>query len=175
MTIARKIARGFWIALAVALAAPAFACANPLLSGYGAPGAGSQALLGSALIGGGPRAGGGSGGSSGDSSAQSIEQPAPAAAAQSAPAGRQATKAPGHRSSHHAARRTASGSSSGASGEPSQIPLVPKSSVHTAAAGLSGGDLALIFAALAMILLTGSLMARLTRGEKREGGGNIER
>jgi hypothetical protein len=61
------MARKIWIssALAAMLAlAPATAFAgSPLLSGYGGPGTGEQALLGSTLIGG--ASGGGAGGSSG--------------------------------------------------------------------------------------------------------------
>ncbi len=44
--------------LALAVAAPAGAQASSLLSGYGGPGTGSQAILGAALIGGGPSGGG---------------------------------------------------------------------------------------------------------------------
>jgi hypothetical protein len=47
--------------LALLLAAPATSHAAPLLSGYGGPGSGSQAILGSTLIGG-SGGGGGSGG-----------------------------------------------------------------------------------------------------------------
>jgi hypothetical protein len=47
--------------LPISLPSVAFAT-SPLLSGYGAPGAGEQAILGSTLVGG-PRGGGGSGGS----------------------------------------------------------------------------------------------------------------
>jgi hypothetical protein len=50
--------------VAVAAAMPAAASAGSLLSGYGGPGAGNQAILGSSLLngGGGPRAGGPGGG-----------------------------------------------------------------------------------------------------------------
>ncbi len=70
--------RKIWISSALALAAamlvlaptPAFA-GSPLLSGYGGPGAGEQAILGSTLIGGsrggGSSGSGGSGGSGGAS------------------------------------------------------------------------------------------------------------
>ncbi len=56
------------MALAVALPAPALA--KSLLSGYGAPGEGNQAILGSALLNG-PRGGGGSGGGSANPSGSS--------------------------------------------------------------------------------------------------------
>jgi hypothetical protein len=47
----------------------ASAVANPLLSGYGGPGQGSQAILGSALVNGGGGGGGGAAGASGPGSA----------------------------------------------------------------------------------------------------------
>ena len=177
--MARKINRGVMIAGVVVLALPAFARANPLLSGYGAPGQGSQALLGSTLAG--PR-GGGSGGSGGSSGAPapSIEQ-APSAAA--ATTGESAAGQGG--SERHAPAGTRSTSSqSGASGAdtggsapgsgaavPPKVALARKSSVHTDAAGLSGGDLALIALAIGVIFATGLLTARIARGGKSVGGG----
>jgi hypothetical protein len=75
-----KIRAGGWslaVALVLALAAPVAANAGPLLSGYGGPGQGNQAILGSTLIGG---SGGGSGGStgSGGSGGGGVEGAAPA-------------------------------------------------------------------------------------------------
>jgi hypothetical protein len=178
MTLARKIDRGVTIAAVVLLALPAFARANPLLSGYGAPGQGSQALLGSALVG--PRGGGGSGASR-EGPAQPIEQSAsaPAPAGQSAvaePSGSERrpsarTSRPG--SSHTGAGGGAKGSSAPASGPgvPRKVALEPKSSVHADAAGISGGDLALIVLAIGVIFATGVLTARLARGGKSAGGG----
>ena len=52
--------------LAAAALAPASATAGSLLSGYGGPGEGNQAILGSALLGG-PSGGGGGGAESGSS------------------------------------------------------------------------------------------------------------
>jgi hypothetical protein len=57
----RTVAPIFVLLAALAAAAPAVAQANPLLSGYGGPGVGNQAILGSALLNGGGGAGGGSG------------------------------------------------------------------------------------------------------------------
>jgi hypothetical protein len=65
----RKISLATALLAALVAVAPASAAANSLLSGYGGPGAGNQAILGSALIGGGGSAGGGgSSGSSGSGS-----------------------------------------------------------------------------------------------------------
>jgi hypothetical protein len=59
MKIQRKIIPAVALAMAIAAASSDAAAANPLLSGYGGPGQGSQAILGSALLNG-PGAGGGS-------------------------------------------------------------------------------------------------------------------
>jgi hypothetical protein len=53
------------LCLAFCLAAPVVAQANPILSGYGGPGQGNQAILGSALLNGPAGGGGGSGSGSG--------------------------------------------------------------------------------------------------------------
>jgi hypothetical protein len=73
MTRHRTIIRVVGLLLALCLVASVSARANPILSGYGGPGQGNQAILGSALLngpagGGGGAAGGGSegGGSSGE-------------------------------------------------------------------------------------------------------------
>lgn len=58
-TVCMAVLVGF-VGLAVAGWAPSPAAANPLLSGYGGPGQGSQAILGSTIIGGGPGSAGGS-------------------------------------------------------------------------------------------------------------------
>src|ERR1019366_9479043 len=74
------------LVLALTLTAPAVAGANSLLSGYGGPGEGNQAILGSALLGG-PGSGGGgssSGGSSGQSGSGGSAPPARSAVARRA-------------------------------------------------------------------------------------------
>lgn len=63
----RKISLTTALLAALVAVVPATASANSLLSGYGGPGAGNQAILGSALIGGPSAGGGGSAGSSGSS------------------------------------------------------------------------------------------------------------
>jgi hypothetical protein len=59
MKIQRKIIPAVALAMVFAAASADATAANPLLSGYGGPGQGSQAILGSALLNG-PGAGGGS-------------------------------------------------------------------------------------------------------------------
>jgi hypothetical protein len=69
MTRHRKITPAVGLCLALAVVIPGAAQASPILSGYGGPGQGNQAILGSALLnspsggGGGGSAGGGSGAS----------------------------------------------------------------------------------------------------------------
>jgi hypothetical protein len=64
MTSHRTISSTLTLLAVLATVAPSSAFAGPLLSGYGGPGEGNQAILGSTLIGG---AGGGSGSSGGSS------------------------------------------------------------------------------------------------------------
>ncbi len=71
---------GMFVVVAAAL--PAAAHASPLLSGYGGPGQGTQAILGAALVNG---PSGGGGGSRGGGSQSSPSSSAAVAAAQSAP------------------------------------------------------------------------------------------
>jgi hypothetical protein len=178
MTVARKIDRGVLIAAVVSLALPAFARANPLLSGYGAPGQGSQALLGSALVG---ARGAGSSGAGREGPAQPIEQPAsaPSPTGQSAVAEasgsqrRSPARASRPGSSLTRAGAAAKGGSAPASGPgvPRKVALEPKSSVRADAAGISGGDLALIVLAIGVVFATGALTARLAHGGKSSGGG----
>jgi hypothetical protein len=64
----------------VALVAAPARASDPLLSGYGGPGSGEQALLGGGVVGGGSPGGGGSG-ARGGAAATSLRATAPAAAA----------------------------------------------------------------------------------------------
>jgi hypothetical protein len=173
MKLARNIDRGVLVVATVALALPAVARANPLLSGYGGPGQGSQALLGASLTG--PRGGGGGAGSSGEATAASaIEAPAASAGAsqtQGAAAGTKHASTRNRRSQHSSRSAPAGTGSSGASG-PTQTGLVPARSVQADAAGVSSGDLALILLGIGVVAATGILMARLARGQKREGRGS---
>jgi hypothetical protein len=68
MTSHRTISLTLTLLAALLSVAPSSAFAGPLLSGYGGPGEGNQAILGSTLIGG---AGGGSGSSGSDGSSSS--------------------------------------------------------------------------------------------------------
>ena len=149
------------IALMAALtaAAPAAARANPLLSGYGGPGQGSQAILGATLLNG-PSSGGGSGSSSGGGS---IGPPGSStgAAATGTPGGH----ASGHSSSTNAARHVSTARGTRADGAVSPAALRGSGSL-----GLSGTDVVYIILALGALGFTGALTRRLTQTTPRRPG-----
>ena len=136
---------------------------STLLSGYGGPGEGNQAIIGSTLIGGNGKGGTG-GGTSGagqvSASSGSIEASAPTAS------GSGGTHAKG--ASH---RRKGSGTSAGhasGGGVPAYTPAA--ATTHDGGGstlGLTGGDLLYIVLALGVLAITAVLTGRLTR---RPGG-----
>jgi hypothetical protein len=141
-------------ALAVGLASawaavPATAHAGPLLSGYGGPGQGNQAILGSALLGGSAggsgTSGGGGSGSRGGSSSAAHSRTATHGAAGTLGSSKRADALAGDR---------------GASSYPAVEPTASRSGP---ALGLSGADLAYILLAAAALALTGALTRRIAR------------
>jgi hypothetical protein len=171
------------LSLAVALATlPAGALAGSLLSGYGGPGGGAQAILGSTLVngsGGGSNGGGSGGGVSGGGAApaavgtSSYGQGKVGGSAQARAAAHRAAGAArstgGVQGRHGAAR---SSSSNGASaGAPSTYTYSDSSrTAATLAAaeeggplGLSGTDLLLIALAIGALVFTTGLTRRLAR------------
>jgi hypothetical protein len=159
-----------FVALLAAFA-PSVAPANSLLSGYGGPGQGNQAILGSALVntpkggGGGGAAGGGGEASSSQPAESSSSQPAGSASSRTGGAGKPA-------SGGHAKRRpTAStrgdrGTKAGTARGDSVIYPAASREVATGGSrtlGLSGADFAYIILALGVLALTGFLTMRLGR------------
>ncbi|MHB8531121.1 MAG: hypothetical protein ACYDC2_00205 [Solirubrobacteraceae bacterium] len=155
------------VAFAMPMALAATAGANPLLSGYGGPGQGEQAVLGAAVLNT-PRGGGGGSGSSGGGSAE------PSAAALALPrgAGNAPSAPPGK--SRHARRPTGTGTGGAANGQAgaaskAALPsggLAANAAATTSAGGalgLSGGDLAYLLLALAALGLAGGLTRQLAR------------
>ncbi|HEX4436036.1 MAG TPA: hypothetical protein VH061_04500 [Solirubrobacteraceae bacterium] len=133
---------------------------STLLSGYGGPGEGNQAIIGSTLIGGGGKGGSGSG--TGGSSqvlagSNSIEASAPSASGSGSPHAKGGSRT-----------RKGSGSSGGhASG--AGLPAYTPSAATThddggSTLGLTGGDLLYVVLALGVLALTAVLTMRLTRG-----------
>ncbi len=154
-------------AMAFSMMAPLDADANSLLSGYGGPGQGSQAILGSALVNG-P---GGGGGSSGGG-ATNLSGPAAGASFGGSALGTRSGAAGSSRrgggSSTHSAKRggsrpNASGSESGTY-KPAYPPSTATSSaVESSQVGLSNSDLLYILLAAGALVLTGALTRRLAR------------
>jgi hypothetical protein len=158
--------------LAAALVAPA-AGASPLLSGYGGPGSGNQAILGSALLNG-PGSGGGSG-AGGPSTAQQPSSGGLAPAA-SAPA-----SSGGPRASRHEGHHGAPASSSPQGASPAQTALAAKLAYARAertgagsgsgTLGLSGADFLYAALVLAGLALMGAITRRMTRATPAKGHG----
>ena len=146
-----------WLALLAA--APAAALAGPLLSGYGGPGQGNQAILGSTLLGG---PGGGSNGSGGPTSA-SAESAAALAAGSSSAAGGAGASARSALSGHARKGALTPASSRAAQAgalKPASYPVVEPAAATTPALGLSGTDVFYIVLAALALAFTG-VMTRL--------------
>jgi hypothetical protein len=143
------------VALTFAAVVPTASHANPLLSGYGGPGQGNQAILGSALLN-----GGGSGGSGGSplaaspSDAESVgggSQPATGAGGSKRKSGQTSGQAGKGSASSSRAHRPSTASRTAVVGDISQ-PL-----------GLSGTDLLYLFLAAGALVLTAAITRRMAR------------
>jgi len=149
--------------LALSAASPAAAMAGSLLSGYGGPGAGSQAIIGSTLIKTPPNAGSG-GGASTLAGAPSSSS----GASQGASTTRSATRTSA-RSGARSHGQSAPGKLPSAFGKVSRSQTAyglssSQASVEgSPALGVSGVDLLYIALALGALLLTGALTAKLAR------------
>jgi hypothetical protein len=157
--------------LAVSAALPLTAHAGPLLSGYGGPGQGNQAILGSTLLNG---PGGGSGGSGGGAQGSSSSGSASTLAAPMANAGGTGGSSGTVRSSrsgHHGAPPSGA-PQSGLEREfaTSSYPTV-EPAASSSAFGISGADVALLLAALAALAFTGALTWRLSHTRTVKGQG----
>lgn len=162
---------------AVCLAAPAGAAASPLLSGYGGPGAGSQVILGSALVNG-PRGGGGGGGGSanggGPTAPATVTRPLSGGGtvhSESVPTGVSRTK--GAAGTKRApARESTPRRSSAASGSAARVAPVSvdgRAASHSAALGLSSGEVVLIIVAGCALVAIGFMTGRLARVPRHQG------
>jgi hypothetical protein len=150
----RVVAPAAFAGTIFAMAFPSAAAAGPpgpLLSGYGSPGQGSQAILGSTLLNG-PSGGAGSSGSEAASlSAASLAARAPAGSAQARGAVGGASVTRGQRGAGHVGR--------GSSGN-ALYPAVERSA-STGTLGLSGQNLLLIALALAGVAVLAALTVRV--------------
>jgi len=156
----RTIAPIIVLLATLAGAAPAAASANPLLSGYGGPGVGNQAILGAALLNGGGSAGGGSGPTGQGSGPASV----PTIAASSTAGEPVAGRAP-HGAAAQGTGAKVSGVSSGAYPASERGGAAPASGTL----GLSGQDILFILLALFALAFTGVLTRRLVGDAPGEG------
>jgi hypothetical protein len=168
MTSHRLTIAGASVALALASALPATAAlAGPLLSGYGGPGAGNQALLGSALLNG-PSGGAGSGGEgASEGGAGSYGGDATLAVAGgegTAPAGNAArgtTRGGGKQRERATGRASAGGARPRAA--TSALTSSREQTGSVRAPVLSGANLLYVLLALGALVVTGAFTRRLTR------------
>jgi hypothetical protein len=158
----RTVALGLAGSLAVALAAPLAAQAGPLLSGYGGPGQGNQAILGSTLIGG---PGGGSGGSGGGPEAGTTASAPGTPRANGLKSGAGTTHATSARGSSGRGAHGASAAGSAAQASGGELSERSyrgfESAGGSSALGLSAGEIVYIVLAAAALAFTGLLTRRL--------------
>jgi hypothetical protein len=160
------------VGLSAALA-PA-AQASPLLSGYGGPGQGSQAILGSALLNG-PRSGGGvgTGGGSRGANGPSTVAVGRVTSSGSGVTTDDATRPPAggrHRAPRNGEREGEREKAALASSFYPASEELPAGQ-HSTALGLSSEDVVLMILAACAVVLTGVLVRRLTRPSRPDGIG----
>ncbi|HEV7163621.1 MAG TPA: hypothetical protein VGN25_10225 [Solirubrobacteraceae bacterium] len=154
-------------AMALSMLAPLGAEANSLLSGYGGPGQGSQAILGSALVNG-PGGGGGSSGGGATNLSGSAAGAGSGGSTLGARNGVVGSSRQGGGSSTHAAKRGGSRPDTSGSGSGTYKPAYPpstatSSAVESSQVGLSNSDLLYVVLAAGALVLTGVLTRRLAR------------
>lgn len=161
-TIVALMALGSCCALA-----PAASASSTLLSGYGGPGQGNQAILGSTLI-------GGSGGSGGGGGATSAGSTAPQAVSiEVAPTPRATPRTSGGGASGAARHQRATGTSTSARATAPSKPVVVRPA-SAPALGLSGTDIAYVVLGFLVLILTAVVTVLLTRGDRPAQGGRGE-
>ena len=163
-----RVIRATVLSIAIlCLQAGSASASSTLLSGYGGPGQGNQAIIGATLIGG----GGGSGGSAGSgSSSAGTAAGAPTSIALAQPRSKHAGKrsagrgAGGHRAKSGAPARTTGSTGSARS-------AVPAAARSTGGAlGLTGADALYIILACCLLLGTAFLTVRVNgRGGRADG------
>jgi hypothetical protein len=183
MNCKTRIASVLALAGFLCMSASPLASAGPLLSGYGGPGGGEQAIIGSALLGG-PHGGSGTGGSSGSGGSQGSR--GASGGASGGNSGGTGSNGSGR------GRESASGSTGGTAvssgratvhdGSASHVRVntrpqsrsagaavyvYPRSlrlaSADSSVLAISGGDLLALIATIAFLSLVGALTARLVR------------
>jgi hypothetical protein len=178
MTSQRLTIAATSLVLSASAVAPAIAAANPLLSGYGGPGEGNQAILGAGLVGG--ASGGGGSGSGASGLAQASGADAGQASGEGAAIGARgsgeasAGSARGTRGgaasasgSHGAGKRRLARAATAPRARPSARASTPPPAADNEGGsqtlGLSGADLLDVAIALVALLVIGLLTRRLAR------------
>jgi hypothetical protein len=168
MTRHRTITPLVGLCLAVSLATSGAALANPILSGYGGPGQGNQAILGSALLNG-PAGGGGGPGGGGSAGSLSSGENGLASTATGAGSARAGHGGASKQSSAHGRSGTRASSTQGTAQarlDPSRAYLAAERG-HTVgqsgAFGLGGQDLLYIILALGALTLAAVFTRRLNQ------------
>ena len=147
------------------------AASSTLLSGYGGPGQGNQAILGATLVGGGGKSGG-SGGSSSSSSSSYLAPTSIALPVAAARARGRSAHSGGGRGGHSPAgspQKGVAGSSKGASPAYTHVSDTSSRTAGAGALGLSGADLAYMLLAFLVLALTAVLTVLLTRRTRGAG------
>ncbi len=182
----RTIIKLTLIVLVVAVLTPAAASAGSLLSGYGGPGEGNQAILGSALLNGRSGKGGSGGGSGGaagigrsGSYGSLIASAGEGQTVSPSHAGGGSTGSSSARSSKSGSkqRHVEAGAGKASNGSSQPYTQTNRPSTQTSAGGgsqplgLSGADLLYILLALVVLALTGVLTRGLVRANMHGDGG----
>jgi hypothetical protein len=169
MRINRKITPTIALLLALSAAGPATSSASSLLSGYGGPGQGNQAILGSGLVNG--PSGGGGGPAAGSQTPAVVSGSTANSGSPSAPGsgGHKHTAAGSKRSSAPAGPASAPSS---ASYQAYERAASTQRGIDSGLLGLSSGDLLLIVLALGALLSTAFIARGLARshGPRRHAG-----
>jgi hypothetical protein len=163
MKINRAIITTATLLIAV-LCAAGSASANPLLSGYGGPGQGSQAILGSALLNGPPGGGGGATGGGGSTGAGSSTGGGDEVGGHAD----RASGASGEASDPTGAGRDDANGARKASGDEAQAYIASSRFASSQnggsqTLGLSGEDVRFMILALALLTATAAITRRLAR------------
>jgi hypothetical protein len=161
----RLIITAILTVLTVSAFVPAAANAGPLLSGYGGPGQGNQAILGSGLVGG--HGGGGSGSHGSSAGNTSTGEGSAGGVGSSAVTGASGANAGPGTSTANATKlkpTTRTGSATGDRSPVATRALAPAASAGGGGTlGLSGADALYILLGLGALVLTGALTRMLAR------------
>jgi hypothetical protein len=175
MTSHRTILSILTSLMAMSTAMPSSVLAGPLLGGYGGPGEGNQAILGSALLNG-PRGGPGAGspgasGSTASSSADSTSIGAPGGGARVVSRGSEASVSPGHGKQAAGTIGQASDKPSGPYSISERRGTASSAVADSGTLGLSGADLLYALLALCVLAFTAVFTRRFDAGR---GAGRYE-